>query len=71
MCHLSQVGTRATSFRRVRSEPLLRSHVGLAVQEFLYSAVYNAHLFAQIFEEKNKDVHYTWVVLILYLYKCF
>ena len=23
------------------------------------------------FEGKNKDVHYTWVVLILYLYNCF
>ena len=28
----------------------------------------NAYFFAQIFET---DTHYTWAVLILYLYKCF
>ena len=31
----------------------------------------NAHFFAQNFEGKYKDAHYTGVVLILGLYKCF
>lgn len=29
------------------------------------------HTFVQICEGENKDVHYAWVVLIPYLYKCF
>ena len=39
--------------------------------KLLYFAVYNAQFFSQIIEGKNKDVYYTWVVLIPYLYKCF
>ena len=35
-----------------------------------YYAVYDA-LFCPKFGGKNKDACYTWVVLVLYLYKCF
>ena len=33
-----------------------------------YFAMYNVLFLAQIFEGKNKDAHYTSVVLILYLH---
>ena len=34
---------------------------GSILQQLLYFAVYNAYIFAQIFEGKNKDVNYAWV----------
>ena len=40
-------------------------------QVYQHLAVYNTHLFAQIFEGKNKDAYYTWAVLIPYLHQCF
>ena len=36
-----------------------------------YFAMYNVHYFWPNFSGKNEDVHYPWVVLFPYRYKCF
>ena len=49
---------------------LVTKSILLSFLELLYFTMYNVHVCPNFWEE-NKDVHYTWVVLILYLHKCF
>ena len=55
-----------TKYENLKIEPSQCRKVRLP-----YFAVYNVLYFAQIFGGKNRDVYYTWVVLIPYLYKWF